>query len=482
MVVVFICLCFFVYLGVKNVCEVGFGMSMVDFYCLMMHPNTVGGGIFDEKAEDDEAELKELDKKDAKVEKEKKKQQRLGKEYEESFEGEEKLVHRLLKIKSKIDISLKVISVDDIITSKFKKISRDDTIVGLAGVVEEWGVVTPIHVLTLETDDTFLLLDGLRRVFAAIRGGHKEIPAMVWDFSDKQEGKDMANIISLMVNRSQRYSARELWEQMRVLEDVNDIGPGLIEFLLQMNAGEAMKLKDVMLADSDYEEIREALLSGGVTIDGAYKKLCSARKKEDKLAKEDSLVIEEKEATDSRRLGIDEVRQLLELNEVSTDTEELKDMDRTDEIRGNVVQETGDRKPVDTAIKQATLIRDKFRCRACGIGAGQWLGVLVYHHLIPVYAGGPDTVDNGLTMCSNCHLTLHNYVAGKVVVNINELSDDEKQVFRNIFKYGNIAIEATKRIGMKKDDILKADAPGRRHMYPGENLTENTAAYEAVKR
>ena len=53
-------------------------MSMVDFYCLMMHPNTVGGGIFDEQVEDDEAELRELDKKDAKVEKEKKKQQRLG--------------------------------------------------------------------------------------------------------------------------------------------------------------------------------------------------------------------------------------------------------------------------------------------------------------------------------------------------------------------------------------------------------------------
>jgi len=273
--------------------------------------NVMEDDDFDSDSESEEQELKSLDNRDKKAAKEEKKKQRLSREYEDTFDGEDKLVHRLLRIKSKIDISLKMINIEDIITSKFKKISRDDTIVGLAGVVNEWGVVTPIHVLALETEDTYLLLDGLRRVFAAMRSGNTEIPAMVWDFSDKQEGKDMSNIISLMVNRSQRYSAREIWEQMKILEDINDIGPGLIEFLLQMNSGEAMKLKDIMLADMDYAEIQKSLVDGDLAIEGAYKKLCTARKKEDKLAKDDALSIEETEVEGKQRLGIDEVKQLL---------------------------------------------------------------------------------------------------------------------------------------------------------------------------
>ncbi len=478
--------------------KVGFSLFSNEFTMLLHHPVT-GGGSFNrgvhtngvssskgssapldlEDDDYDEQELKDLNNRDKKAEKEEKKQKRLGKEYEEAFDGEDKLVHRLLHMKSKINIALKTIHVEDIITSKFKKISRDDTIVGLAGVVGEWGVVTPVHVLALETDDSYLLLDGLRRVFAAMRNGKEEVLAMVWDFSDKQEGKDMANVISLMVNRSQRYSPKEMWEQMKVLEDVNDIGPGLIEFLLQMAAGEAMKLKDVMLADMDYKELQDGLISGALTIDGAYKKLCTARKKENKLAKEDSMSIEEVGSGELKRLGIDEVKQLLELSDEDVGAIALEDMDRTEELRGNTVQDTKDRKPIDSAVKQATLIRDKFRCRACGIGDAQWLGILVYHNLIPVYAGGPDTVENGLTLCSNCHLTLLNYVAGKVLVRLEELSADEKLVFRSIFKYGNIAIEATKRIGMKKDDVIEAYAPSRRHLYPGENLATNTAAFQA---
>ena len=50
-------------------------------------------------------------------------------------------------------------------------------------------------------------------------------------------------------------------------------------------------------------------------------------------------------------------------------------------------------------------------------------------------------------------------------------------MFRNIFKYGNIAIEAQKRKGMKKEDAYKADAGSRRHLFPGEGLKDNIASY-----
>jgi len=467
--------------GIEKGIEGGFDVFDSDFSSIMMHPfGESYSGITADKSvsvsSDDDFE--ELERRDKKVEKEEKKKHRLSKEYEDSFDGDDKLVHRLLRIKSKIDISLKKISIDDIITSKFKKLSRDETVVGLAGVVSEWGVVTPIHVLSLETEDTYLLLDGLRRVFAAMRGGVNEISAMVWDFSDKQEGKDMANVISLMVNRSQRYSSKELWEQMQLLEDVNDVGPGLIEYLLQMNSGDAMKLKDVMLSDGDYEEIKKGLLGGTLTIESAYKKLCTARKKEDKLSKEDNMSIENEQPGSRQRLGVDEVKQLLELTDEDISSIDTEDMDRTDEARGDVVQNVGDRSYIDQATKQATLIRDNFACRCCGRGGAHNLAILVYHHLVPVFLGGPDTVDNGLTMCVSCHIVLHSYSMGKVRVKLDDLSKEDKVTFRNILRFGNIIIEGVKRLGVAKDDFVKESASSLRHPYPGEGLNDNISAFK----
>lgn len=435
-----------------------------------------------------------------------KKEQALNKEYEDSFSGEEKMLHKLINIKSTINITMKEIEIDDIIISNFKKISRDKTLTGLAGVVGEWGVVSPIHVLALEDDGCYQLLEGLRRVFAAARNNKKTITAMVWDFTDKSEGKELANILSLMINRSQKYNATEMWEQMKLLESVNDASPGLIEYLLQMESGDAMKLKDVMLSDADYADAKEGLLSGKYTIEAAYKKLCNMRKKENKLEKEDGMSIDNdglkqastgadsesgaEEGTDDggeeapkkvEKLSVGDVKELLELSdEKDIENEDLEDLDKTAEIRGNVVQDTKHRTYIDSSVKQNTLIRDDFKCRCCGLDGknGMYLGVLVYHHAIPVYCGGPDTVENGLTLCANCHLTLHNYLMGKVQVNKDELSESELKIFKNIFKFGNIALEAQKKAGISKQKADKLDAPSRQHMRPGVGVTENKQALE----
>lgn len=403
-------------------------------------------------------------------------------EYENSFDGKEKLEHQLVKIKSKIDIKLVEIDIDNIVTSQFKKISRSDTLIGLGGIVEEWGVVTPIHVLALEHDSMYMLLDGLRRIFASLRCGRKQILAVVWDFEDKAEGKEMSNVISLMVNRSQHFTPKEMWEQMKVLEDINDASPGLIEFLLQMNAGESMKLKDIMLSGMDFAEIQGALLNGELTIEGAYKKLCNERKKIDKLAMEDKMSIEDtgSELGEERRLGVEEVKEILEIDH--DDDASLEELDMTDDVRGDIVQDTKDRHPVDKAIRQGTLMRDEFKCRCCGLGGNEsYLDILVYHHLIPVYLSGPDTVENGLTLCVNCHLMLHTYIQGKLHVNFDELDEKETARFKNIFKYGNVAIKATKRVGMKRDELLKVDSGSSKHPMPGTNLSTNKEAFEASK-
>lgn len=448
--------------------------------------------------EDMEKDVFEIE--DEKIEAEENKKVKKGKksskasvEYDAVFDGEEKALHRLANIKSDLKIIKKEIDLDSIITSNFKKISRTDSISGLTGVVSEWGVVYPIQVLALEDDDCYQLLDGLRRVYAALRTGQKTIDAMVWDFSDKREGKELANIISLMINRNQRFTPKEMWEQMKILESVNDATPGLIEYLLQMEPGDAMKLKDVMLADHTYDDFKDALLIGKYSIEQAYKKLCNERKKENKLEKEDKMSVDAEGIKHTDNIGyVDEdpdnavetlsdteVKDILELaeqNDRDVDEDSIESLDRTDEIRkDSMFQKVGERTFVDESVKKATLIRDNNSCRCCGKGGPQWAGILVYHHKIPVYAGGPDTVENGLTLCVNCHLTLHNYVTGDVQVP-KDLEPDEEKIFKNIMKYGNIAIEASNKMGMKRDELKKANAKSKKHPMPNANVKLNKAA------
>ena len=139
-------------------------------------------------------------------------------------------------------------------------------------------------------------------------------------------------------------------------------------------------------------------------------------------------------------------------------------------------QKVGERTFVDEAVKKAVLIRDNNRCRCCGIGGPQWAGILVYHHLIPVYAGGPDTEENGLTLCVDCHLTLHNYITGDVIVDEDSLDEEQKKIFKNIFKYGNIAIEASNKLGMKRAELRKANSKSKKHPMPNANVKLNKAA------
>ena len=112
-----------------------------------------------------------------------------------------------------------------------------------------------------------------------------------------------------------------------------------------------MEAKDVMLADNSYAEYREGLLFGKYTIEQAYKKLCNQRKKEDKLEKEDNMSLDQdglKESnlnkmgggssdteSDDEPLGINEVKELLELGDLNKDVseEDLEDLDKTNEIR-----------------------------------------------------------------------------------------------------------------------------------------------------
>ena len=470
---------------------------------------------------------------------------KLKQEYNETFDGSEQLEHALLEISDSVSVEVKQVPVAQLVLSEFKKQSRVATRIGLAASIEHWGVLTPVHVLALEDVDTYLVLDGLRRVVGALRNNITEIQCVVWSFDDVAKGKRFANVLSLMLNKSAPFDVTEQWSMLQLLEDVNDVTPALAEHLLGLQSGEALKLKDVMLCEQDYLEVREKLLEGKFSIEQAYKKLCNLRKQENQLEKEDSTAIANPDETNSNRkktkerltdaevdakleiggsnmtsfeigepacdfetdVANDESEQEIELDTeevdallaeadtiaVSDDTieeseevtaEDIQDIDRTDELRNSsLYQKVGQRHPIDPNTRTGTFIRDGFKCRCCGLGGSEaYLSILAFHHAIPVAMGGPDTKENGLTLCVNCHIMLHNYLMGKLQVDYALLDETERQRFKRIIQFGNLAVSAKDKKHMTRKQLQDAAEDGAKHPMPNKYLAENKKAFDEAQQ
>lgn len=428
-------------------------------------------------------------------------EENLEKEYDETFDGEEKISNNLKVTLDKFTREYKTIQIKDIGLSEATKIGRKQTMTGLAKSIEELGVATPIHVMTTEQVDNddddayrYMLLDGLRRVIGALKAGYKEIEAIVWDFKDKDLGKQVSLALGLTLSKSQRRNWGEIWELYQILELQSSITPGTVESLFQLEPGDAMKLKDCMLCD--YSEVKEALLSGDKTLDGCYKMLQKLRKEEDQLAKEevtgisDTVEGAEEIAQDTmetaERMSEEDVLDLLEMADTMDD--DVSDSDFSELNSGDVeYQKVGDRHPVDPAIKQGTFQRDNFKCRCCGTGGVAFLGTLIYHHAVPVHAGGPDTIENGLTLCDSCHQILHiaEKNGGKLPMTKEQFETyDEGQQTRikRILKYAKIAVEAAKRKGVSHDKVVAEANKSGRHRMPGENLKETQQAFNNTRK
>lgn len=396
---------------------------------------------------------------------------------------------------SKIDLVNKDLEISSIFIPNFKKVARSDSLKGMTGVVGEWGVVERIHVLALEDEDSYLLLSGLRRVYAAVRNNLKTIPSVVWNFSDKDEGKEKANILALMLHRSQGFTPKEVWEQLKILEEVHDATPGLIEFLLQLRAGEAMKLKDIMLADNEYGDIKSDLMDNLLTIEGAYKKLTNARKKENRLEKDDNTVIDGgSEDTSSLSvedmpedviLGEEEVKELLEMTNLEvTDSE----VDQIEDFAKEGAQEPpptydkdGNRTKLPDHIRDEVYIRDEFTCRCCGLGGVHRLPTLQVHHIIEVSQGGDNSLDNLITVCLSCHTLIHTLAWGKSTIKKEEISEEERRIFKNIIKYANIILKAERTLkgkGGGTPDELKQKP---KFPMPGTNMSGMQKAYNKAQ-
>lgn len=426
-------------------------------------------------------------------------------DYGETKDGTEERAFNLLSLTSdKFSLSTEVIKIGEIGLSEPTKRGRQKTMIGLTQSVKDMGILTPIHVMKVSEEDAtddykYVLIDGLRRMFGAIKNGMTEICATVWDFEDKEKGMELLLPLSLMLNRQQKRQWSEVWDLYRILELQSAITPGTLEFLLQLEAGDAMRLKDVMLCD--YSEVKEALLSGEKNLDACYKMLQKMRKEEDQLGKDDATgfgdTVEgaEEVAGDvtegSEQLTDQDVLELLEMADSLDDDSEVSSDDFSDMSTPDSdfvdQQKVGERHPLDPALRQAVLARDDFTCRCCGMKMiGVRLGLIAVHHILPVHVGGKDSMNNLTTLCLSCHNTLHclERNGGTIMMseqNYNELFPSEKSSLKRALKLARIAIEADKRRGMSKEQVAAVTKDVLRHPMPGTNLKENQAIYTAVE-
>lgn len=427
----------------------------------------------------------------------------LEQEYDEVFDGEEKVTNMLKLTSEAFSREKKTIPIKGIAITQPLKMGRKDTMHGLTATVKDLGVVTPIHVMTVDSEEEdedykYILLDGVRRLYGALKNGNTEIDAVVWDFEDKERAMELGLVLSLILNRTQKRTWNEVWNLYKILEMQDNFTPGTLEYLLQLEGGDAMKLKDVMLCD--YDEVKQALLNNEKGLEACYKMLQKLRKEEDVLLRDDvtgvSDIVEDDDISgnnEEAQLSDDDVRELLEM---ADDLDSLDDVGEDDFEELNKAdaafveqQVVGERHPLDPAIRQAVLARDDFTCACCGMRmVGVRLGLIAVHHKIPVHVGeGGDTLPNLVTLCIGCHLSLHimERQGGSILMSQSDfegLPESDQIAIKKARKLALIAIDADKRKGLSKEQVKEATKSSIQHPMPGSGLKENQIAYASVNK
>lgn len=433
---------------------------------------------------------------------------------ENGVDADESLARAIEINKGSFSIAMGTISISDIVIPTPIKDSRKETYLGLMRSVEELGVLVPIQVMISEgyaeyVEETgseegydgpkYVLLDGLRRIFASKKNGLDRINAVIYDFEDKDKGSDMVNILSSILNKVQKKSWSEIWYMYQVLESQSALSPGNIEYLLQLEPGDAMKLKEVMTRKDEFPEPAEDLLSKKKTLQQAYNMLNKLMKEQDQLAKEDISGVSDMEETEGvingegsdDKLSDEEVKEILDME--SSFDGDLSEED-FDELMGNNLpddrQTVGERHPLDPALRAAVLQRDGYCCQITGRGKGLpapiALGILNVHHKIPVHCGGTDSMDNLITICLDAHTLIHiiERNMGKLGMSkeqFDELDEEEKKFITGVMKIARIAVEANKRMGRSREQIRKDTADSIRFKMPGAVQKENMEAVAKAK-
>ncbi|HBG5344145.1 TPA: hypothetical protein KQG29_001509 [Clostridioides difficile] len=172
------------------------------------------------------------------------------------------------------------IEIESIVCSEYKKVSIEDSLNKFSRRIENVSSVNPILVLYLEKSEQYFLLDGLIRVYISLKLHKKLIPAIVIKLNniDTMRIIEASNIISTVINIERKYTVKESWNQIKLLEEDYVISNKLIESIYKMNPGDLIKLKDIMYSNKIYQDIRDNVINGNLTINKAYEKLIIRRK------------------------------------------------------------------------------------------------------------------------------------------------------------------------------------------------------------
>lgn len=321
------------------------------------------------------------------------------------------------------------------------RIRQKPSVTALTQSVKMTGLLEPIIVAPTMTNGIYLLVKGLRRVLAVSRAGGTTIPAVV----NKRLKSNELLVVEALYNQYTPYTMSECSEFIKKMESRGLMSPSLFEMLLQWNSGDFSKYKDIM--DDGDPDIITKLFDGEFTIAQAFQALEKRRKKESREEKQikttekaysgetpeiaegltnTGVEVEEEE----EHLTDEQIKDLMfdpmQLDEIadSSDLDQMVEEGNKMEGFEPHKQDYKNREILDPAIRKAVLARDDNTCQCCKRGGPDYVDILDVHHIVEVYLGGEDSVDNSTTACLNCHKQIHLYAFGKLTIP-KELTPDE---------------------------------------------------------
>lgn len=282
-----------------------------------------------------------------------------------------------------------VVPVEYITVPEFKKNSRDPngTLQGLTKQVQSMSTVVPVvltlteayykHLVSDKPVDEFMgqrfvLLQGLRRLFATLRVKAKTIPAVVQVFDNPEVINKRLDILSSVLQRSAKSNWAETYELVQRLADTHGFEYHEIDTIVGLGIGDALKLDDVM-KDEKYPEVKDTLEKKDLK--SAYALLEKFRREDATLAAQDSVGLQDMDGQVDYGMQIQEGVQVSSQEEV---TEALGYLPQDEEEDSESVQ-----LKVSAAVRDAVLDREDGQCWACGLG--EFLDSEVFRQTLQVF-------------------------------------------------------------------------------------------------
>lgn len=282
-----------------------------------------------------------------------------------------------------------MVPVEYITVPEFKKNSRDPngTLQGLTKQVQSMSTVVPVvltlteayykHLISDKPVDEFMgqrfvLLQGLRRLFATLRVKAKTIPAVVQVFDNPEVINKRLDILSSVLQRSAKPNWAETYELVQRLADTHGFEYHEIDTLVGLGVGDALKLDDVM-KDEKYPEVKDTLEKKDLK--SAYALLEKFRREDATLAAQDSVGLQDMDGQVDYGMQIQEGVQVSSQEEV---TQALGYLPQDEEEDSESAQ-----LEVSAAVRDAVLEREDGQCWACGLG--EFLDSEVFRQTLQVF-------------------------------------------------------------------------------------------------